>query len=116
MTTLRGGTLTRSIQIQSRATSKDSFGGQSMTWTTLKTVYAAIEALSGTERLAAQSFATDVSHKVTIRYDALFSDPRQVATYRILYGTRIFNIEAALNIDEANRVIELLASEGLNLG
>lgn len=116
MTNLRGGTLTRTIQIQSRSTTKDSFGGQTMTWTTLKTVYASIEALAGTERLAAQSFSTDVSHKVTIRYDAMFADPRQVATYRILYGTRIFNIEAAMNIDEANRVIELLASEGLNLG
>lgn len=116
MTNLRGGTLTRTIQIQSRSATKDSFGGQSMTWTTIKTVYAAIEALSGTEKMAAQSFSTDVSHKVTVRYDAIFADPKQVATFRILYGTRIFNIQAALNVDEANRVIELLASEGLNNG
>lgn len=113
---VRAGTLTRSIAIQQRSTIRDSYGGQVQTWTTLKTVYAAIEALSGSERLAAQSFSTDVSHRISIRYDADFTDPRVMATYRVLYGTRIFNIEAALNIDEANRLIELVCSEGLNNG
>lgn len=113
---VRGGTLNRSINIQSRTTGKDSFGGQTQTWTTLKTVYALIEALSGSERAAAMSYSTDVSHRVTVRYDALWSDPRAVATYRIQYGTRLFNIEAAMNVDEANKVIELICSEGLNLG
>lgn len=113
---LRGGTLSRSIDIQARAVAKDSFGGQTQTWTTLKTVYAAIEALSGSERAAAMSYSTDVSHRVTVRFDALWSDPRAVATYRIKYGTRYFNIEAALNVDEANRAIELICSEGLSLG
>lgn len=113
---MRGGTLNRSIQIQQRTTGKDSFGGQVQTWTTLKTVYAYIEALQGSEKIAAMSYSTDVSHRVTVRYDAIFIDPRVVATYRILYGARIFNIEAALNVDESNRTIEMICSEGLNLG
>ena len=113
---MRAGTLTRFIDIQARTTGKDSFGGQVQTWTTLKSVYAAIEALSGNERMAAMAYSTDVSHRVTVRYDAIFIDPRVVATYRVQYGTRIFNIEAALNMDESNRTIELICSEGLNLG
>src|SRR5260370_918247 len=113
---MRSGTLTRSINIQQRTTTKDSFGGQVQTWTTLKAVYAWIEALSGSERMAAMSYSTDVSHRVTVRYDAIFIDPRVVATYRIQYGSRIFNIEAALNVDEGNRTMELICSEGLNLG
>jgi SPP1 family predicted phage head-tail adaptor len=113
---MRAGTLTRSIDIQQRSTGKDSFGGQVQTWTTLKSVYAGIEALTGSEKLAAMSYSTDVSHRVTVRYDAIFLDPRVVATYRIQYGTRIFNIEAPLNVDEANRMIEMICSEGMNLG
>jgi SPP1 family predicted phage head-tail adaptor len=113
---MRGGTLTRFIDIQQQTVTKDSFGGQALTWVTLKSVYAAIEALSASERMAAMSYSTDVSHRVTVRYDAIFIDPRVVATYRILYGARIFNIEGAMNVDEANRTIELICSEGLNLG
>jgi SPP1 family predicted phage head-tail adaptor len=114
---MRGGTLNRLIQIQARTTTQDTFGGQSSTWTTIGSVYALIEALSGSERMAAMSYSTDVSHRVTCRFDpTLFVDPRVIATYRVLYGARIFNIEAALNIDEANRTVQLLASEGLNNG
>jgi SPP1 family predicted phage head-tail adaptor len=113
---MRGGTLNRYIAIQSQTTTRDSFGAQILTWTTLKNVYALLEALTGSERAAAMSYSTDISHRVTVRYDDDLSDPRVVATYRILYGTRIFNINAALNIDEGNRTIELLCSEGLNNG
>lgn len=113
---MRAGTLTRLIAIQQQTVTKDSFGGQVLAWTTLKSVYAFIEALSGNERMAAMSYSTDVSHRVTVRYDAMFDDPRVAATYRILYGARIFNIEAALNLDESNREMQLICSEGLNLG
>lgn len=113
---MRAGTLTRMIDIQQQTVTKDSFGGQVQTWTTLKSVYALIEALSGNERMAAMSYSTDVSHRVTVRYDAIFDDPRVVAAYRVQYGARIFNVEAALNMDESNRTLELICSEGLNLG
>jgi SPP1 family predicted phage head-tail adaptor len=113
---VRSGTLSRYIEIQQRATAKDTFGGQSATWTTITSVYALIEALSGTERAAAASYSTDVSHRVTVRYQALFDDPRVIATYRVKYGTRIFQVLAGLNVDEANRTIELMCAEGLNNG
>lgn len=113
---MRAGQLTRLIDIQTRSTARDSFGQQSETWTDLKSVYGYIEALSGNERVAAQSVATDVSHRITVRWDAIFSDPRVASTYRAVYQGRYFNIGAVLNVDEANRMIEILASEGMNLG
>jgi len=51
-----------------------------------------------------------------IRWKAIFADPKLVATMRILYGTRIFNIHDSQNVDEGNRIILLSASEGLNHG
>ena len=115
-TQMRAGQLNRLVAVQQRSTARDGFGQQVETWTTIKPVYAYIEALNGSERAAAQSISTDVSHRFTVRYDAIFADPRLVATYRVVYGTRIFDINAALNVDESNRTIELLASEGLTDG
>lgn len=113
---LRGGTLNRTISVQQRSTQKDSFGQQIIGWSELKKVYAYIEALTGSEREAAMSISTDVSHRITVRFDAIWSDPRVVAGCRIVYGTRIFNVNAAMNLDEANRTIELLCTEGLTYG
>lgn len=115
-TQMRAGQLNRYVQIQQRGATRDTFGQQVETWITLKPVYAYIEALSGTERAAAQSISTDVSHRLTFRYDDIFADPRVVATYRVLYGTRIFDVNVMLNIDETNRTIQLLATEGMTYG
>lgn len=113
---VRAGTLNRSVRVQQRTTQKDSFGQQLIAWTDVKTVYALIEALTGSERNAAMSVSTDVSHRVTVRYDAIWSDPVQAAAYRLVYGTRLFNIEACMNLDESNAVVELLCAEGLSYG
>ena len=113
---LRGGTLTRGISVQARTTQRDSFGQQVLGWVEIKQVYALIEALTGSERDAAMSISTDISHRITVRYDDIWADPKTVATYRIVYGTRLFNVNAAMNIDEANRVVELLCTEGLTYG
>jgi SPP1 family predicted phage head-tail adaptor len=113
---LRAGQLNRLVSVQQRATALDSFGAQPQTWVEIKQVYAYIEALSGAERAVAESVSTDVSHKFTVRYDAIFADPRVAAAYRIVYNNRIFDIQAVLNEDEANRIVELLAMEGMTLG
>ena len=113
---LRTGELSRLVSMQARAEAQDSYGQQLPTWTEVKKVYAKIEALSGRELVAAQSVYAEVSHRFTIHWDALFSDPRTVAAMRVVYGARVFNIGALMNVDEDNRVLELLAQEGLNDG
>lgn len=114
---IRSGSLTRPVDVQARATTRDTFGGQVSEWTTIKRVYAEVEALTGSERVAAQSIASEVSHRFTVRYDStLWADPKTAATYRLVYRGRFFNIDAMLNIDESDRTVELLAVEGLNDG
>ncbi|MFP3554237.1 phage head closure protein [Paraburkholderia sp. SIMBA_049] len=114
--TVRAGALDRQVSIQQRTLSQDSFGQQLQVWSEIKKVYAGIEALSGGERLAAQSLASEVTHRFTVRYDAIFADPKVVAAYRIVYNSRIFDVQDCENIDESNRLIQLMASEGLTLG
>jgi SPP1 family predicted phage head-tail adaptor len=113
---LSAGMLRRRVTIQQRASTQDSFGQQAITWADVQTVYAHIESLSGNQLTQAQSIYSQTTHKVTVRYQAFLADVKTVGSYRILYGTRIFDIGADLNVDERNRVIELLCSEGLNDG
>lgn len=118
---MRIGDLRRRVSFQTRTGGVDSFGQQQTTWSDLFTnVPAEIQSLSGRELLAAQAVNAEVSHMVTVRYHAGLASPSAVAGLRIVYVnagiTRIFNIASAINVDERNRTIELLAFEGLNQG
>lgn len=113
---LRAGQLNRVVSIQQRSTTQDTFGGVPETWTEIAQVYALIEALSGYEKMAGEAVASGVSHRITVRYDPMFDDPKLVATYRVVYKSRIFDVQACMNIDEGNHIIELLATEGMTLG
>lgn len=111
---MRAGDLNRQVTVQSRSASKDSVGGQSTTWSTVKTTWARIEALTISQKFAAAGLQTDVTHRLTLRYDsALWADPRAAATYRIVYGTRYFEIKGMENVREGDWEVVLLCAEGL---
>ena len=113
---LRAGTLNRRITFQSRSTARDAEGGQSQVWSPVAVVWAAIEPSAGKELLAAQAMNLDQPSTITVRWQAALADPKTVCAMRIVYGTRIFNIHSAMNQEERNRVLVLIASEGLNNG
>lgn len=113
---IRAGDLKRYITIQQRSTTQDSTGGQSLTWTNVKSVYAKIEPLTGRELLAAQQIAAQVSHRLTVRYDPIFADPKTAVAYRVLYNNRIFDVQASMNFEEEDAFVELLAVEGVSQG
>jgi SPP1 family predicted phage head-tail adaptor len=116
MIPIRAGQLNRRIQIQRQSTIQDSMGGPQRTWIHLATVWAGIQPLAGRELENAQRMASDITHQITVRYQPIFFDTRVVAGYRALYKARVFNIHAALNEEERNAFITLLASEGLDDG
>ncbi|MBF3779560.1 phage head closure protein [Burkholderia pseudomallei] len=114
---LRAGQLTRYVDVQQRNPATfDEIGQPLNTWMTLKSVYAEIEALSAFKRAIAGLVVTDVTHQITVRYDAIFANPRIAGTYRIVYAGRIFEVLGVENVDEGNQMIVLSAREGLNNG
>jgi SPP1 family predicted phage head-tail adaptor len=113
---ISAGQLRKRVTIQQRASTQDAFGQQAITWTDLATVWAHIESLSGGQLARAQSIYSETTHQVTVRWQSTLNDIKKVGSYRILYGTRIFDIGGDLNVDERNRVVMLLAREGLNEG
>ena len=108
--------MNRRITLQRPSNAQDSFGAVQSIWIDVATVWADIQPLSGRELENARRMASEVSHQITLRYQTLFTDTRTVAAYRARYKGRVFNLHAALNEDEANVLITLLASEGLNDG
>lgn len=114
---MQAGLLRKRLQLQQRSVAQDPVYGQQLNaWATIATLWGQIESLSGAQLNKAQSIYNNVTHRVTVRYQPLLADIRQMGSYRILLGTRIFDVGASLNVDERNRTVELLCEEGLNDG
>jgi SPP1 family predicted phage head-tail adaptor len=79
-------------------------------------VWADIQPLSGREARIADRVSAELTHQITVRYRPDLDDPQAVSRMRVLFHGRIFAVHAALNDDEANVSVILLASEGLRDG
>lgn len=106
------GRLDKRITIQSRSSSLDAYGQQVNTWSTVLECWANIRPMGGSERLQALAMESQLSHTVAIRYNPLVMPPTTADAYRVLYGSRLFNIVAVRNLDEANHWLILDCTEG----
>jgi SPP1 family predicted phage head-tail adaptor len=113
---MQAGHLSQTIVLQRRDLQRDSHGAQVTTWSDVAQLRAAITPLSGREILTAQAFSAQLTHQIVVRYTRCLSDPLDLPKLRILFGQRIFNIQAAINDEESNRQITLLVTEGLSDG
>lgn len=105
------GNYRHKITIQERLTGQDSYGAPMESWTDLATAWASIEPLSGRELYAAQELNSEINVRIKMRYR-----PGVLSSMRILYGTRIFDILAVVDIEERHRVLELLCKEMMPSG
>ena len=96
----------RRVTIQSSSTLSDGQGGVTESWVDGDTVYASVEPVKGYERFQASQMQTPVTHKIVMRYRA------DVTTgSRLKFGTRVFWVKEALNLEEQNRFLEIRAIE-----
>lgn len=75
-------------------------------WDDFKTVWAAIDPVSGREFYAAEQSQSEVSHKLRCRYF-----PGVKTEMRILFGSRKFKILSVINWREANEEYLIMAKE-----
>lgn len=113
---MRAGTLRHTVSIQSRSSTIDAVGDISDSWSTVISARAEIRPLNARELFAAQATQSEVTHQITVRYRPELAAPKVAATYRVLFGSRVFDIHGVMNIDERNREIRMLCSEGLSDG
>ena len=106
---MRAGLLNKRIDIETNTDSPDSFGYMAASWAALaSSLPATITPLRGDERVRGAETGGEVSHKVTIRYLAGVT-PK----HRIKFGSRYFDIQSVINVQERNRMIELMCVERL---
>lgn len=113
---IRIGDARQRVTVQQRSTAQDAYGQQVTSWNTLFTTWCRIETLSGSQLDRARSIYNYSTHQVTMRWRAALDDVRAVGSYRLLYGSRIFDVGASMDATERNREVILLCNEGLNEG
>jgi len=108
------GRLDKRVTIQRRSATTDSYGQELDSWTTIAQVWAQVKPLGGKERMrnAAMVVESILTHTVTVRYSATLMPPLEADAWRILYGSRIFNITTSRDVEEDRRFIEFDCTEG----
>ena len=102
------GRMRHRVTIQKGTDTTDAGGGRSVSWGTLKEVFADIQPQSGTNVYRHDQEQEHVTHKIIIRHR------EDIGTnYRIKFGTRIFNIHSIINESERNRFLVLNCEEGV---
>lgn len=97
------------ITLESRGTTLDSYGDETLTYTTLATAWAEIRMVSGNERFGAMQVQAEVTHR--IRFDWTAAAAALTPKDRITYGSRTFDIISAADPTGRQRELEVLAVE-----
>ena len=103
---IAAGKLRHRLSIQEPAKTRAGDGTVSESWLTLAVVWASVAPIRGRELIEAQRFESQVTHRVRMRYYAGLT-----AQHRLLFGTRVLNIESVLNKEERNVEMELMCRE-----
>ncbi len=109
---LQAGKLRHRVTIVKPTLVQDAAGG----WNAFQdvvicTMWATIEALTGTEKFAAHEFSTEVTHAIYMRHPRTLVPGGIQGKMNVNYGKRTFMIEAVLNADERNKLLELICVE-----
>lgn len=94
------------ITIEQLTLTPNDSGGQAEAWTTFATVWASITPKIVKEVNFAQRIEPRIDHDIVIRYIAGLT-----TTMRIVFGTRVFEIKAAIIKEEIKEWIQILATE-----
>jgi SPP1 family predicted phage head-tail adaptor len=107
------GKLNKKITFQKITQTSNTMGDHPVP-ETVKTVWANVKAVRGTEYYEAQRIRPEVTFKITCRYFTFLEDgsQREVGPdMRILYRNKTLKIVDAINIDEEDREYEIHAVE-----
>ncbi len=110
---MRIGALRKRLALQSEGLAPDGAGGSMAVWTTVATVWAAVEPIAKAGAWVDSRFDRRVTHVVTMRWRG---DVAVTTGMRLLLGSRVFMIRAVANPVEGNRWLELRVEEDGLLG
>jgi SPP1 family predicted phage head-tail adaptor len=105
------------IAVQTPTETDDAFGGRSVGWNDLFSVWAVVEPMAGREVYTSAQQQSRVDARILIRYRDALSDTTTAAKNRIVVGARTYNIAAVRNLSsdlktEGKEFQQLLCMEG----
>ena len=103
---MRIGPLRHRVAIQTGTPSQDEYGGVTLTFSTVATVWASVEPMSGRELVSAQQQHAETSHRIRVRYTANVTQQS-----RIVWESRTFEVVSLIDNKEEKRMIELMCKE-----
>lgn len=103
--------LRRRVTLQNRSTVNDGFGQETQTWTDVCTCFASVEPMAGSQQVSGSAEVSVVTHRVLIRYRSNIT-----ARMRVIYGSRIFEVTAAVDVEDRRTWLQLDCTEGLTAG
>ena len=98
--------LNRRVTIQSMSTTQDSYGQPVSTMTTLATVWAAVEPLTGARLFSAKQAQSEITLQITIRYLSTVEENMQ-----IVYGAHTYIILYLIDPEMRHTSLELMCRE-----
>jgi SPP1 family predicted phage head-tail adaptor len=116
-TIVAAGPLRNRVTLQSPVTTLDDYGhrrtndsgSSTSAWTTVATVWGAIEPISGAELQAALAMQSITTHKIRVRYSSTLAAINN--TWRVTHGGKVYQIDSVMNTMERNREIHMRAHE-----
>lgn len=106
---MSAGKLRRKLRFERFTVTQDAAGQEVETFAELVTRWCSMEPLSGTEGFAAMELHGKEVVRFVVRWELLLKDLR--VKDRIKFGTRTFDIKSALNTEERNEELVILAVE-----
>ena len=103
---MRAGEMRHRVAIQSRQDIRDAAGQPRPIWSTLATVWASYEPLSGRETIQARIAMSEATCRWRIRYY-----PGLTPRHRVMWGARVFDINSVADVDGRHDEMELLCTE-----
>lgn len=105
---MRAGKLRQRVELQDRTVTQGSYGEAQVTYSTLDTVWAAVEPLQGREFIEGQQLQAEVTTRIRIRYrDGIAPE------MRVVHGTHTYDIVSVIEPATARRELHLMCSEVL---
>jgi SPP1 family predicted phage head-tail adaptor len=105
---VRAGRLRHRVAVQRATDGTDAYGDATPTWTTLATVWASVEPLTGREYFSAAHLQAEVTTRIVLRpIDGVTLTPKD----RVLYGARSFDILQVSDVGERGRELQIMARE-----
>jgi SPP1 family predicted phage head-tail adaptor len=104
------GDFDKRVILQSNSVTTNGAGEQTTTWASIGPIFASIKPVSARERIQNGS-EIDQEGQFTIRVRRSSLTTGISTAWRVLYGSRVFQIAAVINPDERNEEWHLIASE-----